>query len=258
MDAIITAGGIPQPGEPLYEYTQGQCKALLDIGGKPMIQWVLDAVCGSRFVENLVIIGLPPDSPIVCDKVGAFIPNQGGMLQNIKAGVEKVLELNPNAKHVLAVSSDIPGITSTMVDWVINKALETDDDLYYNVITKETMEARYPNSNRSYIKLKGAQVCGGDMNIIRATTVTGNEELWEKIIAARKNAFKQASLLGYDTLILLLLRMISLENGVKMASRRLKIKGRVLVCPFAEVGMDVDKPHQLELMRADFAQRVAA
>ena len=29
MDAIVTAGGIPQPGEPLYEYTQGKSKALL-------------------------------------------------------------------------------------------------------------------------------------------------------------------------------------------------------------------------------------
>ena len=40
MDAIVTAGGIPMPGEPLYEYTNGSPKALLDIAGKPMIQWV--------------------------------------------------------------------------------------------------------------------------------------------------------------------------------------------------------------------------
>jgi NDP-sugar pyrophosphorylase family protein len=44
MDAIVIAGGIPEPGDPLYEYTQGQPKALLDIAGKPMVQWVLDAL----------------------------------------------------------------------------------------------------------------------------------------------------------------------------------------------------------------------
>ena len=26
-----------------------------------------------------------------------------------------------------------------------------------------------------------------------------------------------------------------------------------MVCPFAEIGMDVDKPHQLEMMRADLS-----
>jgi len=35
----------------------------------------------------------------------------------------------------------------------------------------------------------------------------------------------------------------------------LSIKGRAIVCPYAEVGMDVDKPHQLAIMRADLAKR---
>ena len=44
MDAIVIAGGVPKPEDPLYEYTQGQPKALLDIAGKSMVQWVLDAL----------------------------------------------------------------------------------------------------------------------------------------------------------------------------------------------------------------------
>ncbi len=27
MDAVVTAGGIPQPDEPLYAYTQGRLKS---------------------------------------------------------------------------------------------------------------------------------------------------------------------------------------------------------------------------------------
>ena len=34
------------------------------------------------------------------------------------------------------------------------------------------------------------------------------------------------------------------------------VRGRAIVCPYAEVGMDVDKPHQLEIMRADLQKRV--
>ena len=255
MDAIITAGGIPQTGEYLYEETKGGHKALLDIAGKPMIQWVLDALSEAITIEHAVIIGLPDNSGVTCPKVVAYIPNQGGMLDNIKAGVKKVVELNPQAQHVLLVSSDLPGITGKTVDWVVNTSLQTDDDVYYCVITRPVMEGRYPGSNRSYTHLKDMDVCGGDMNVIRTMTVTENDELWRRIIASRKSVLKQAALIGYDTLILLLLRAIDIDGAVKRASRRLKVKGRGIVCPYAEVGMDVDKPHQLAIMRADLSKR---
>ena len=257
MDAIITAGGIPKPGDPLYSETQGKPKALVEVAGKPMVQWVLDAITGAHDVGTIVIVGLDPDSGLYCDRPVQFLPNQGGMINNIRSGIEYIKTEKTDAHHILTVSSDIPAITSEMVDWMIRTTMETDHDLYYSVIRREVMEARFPNSNRSYIHLRGMDVCGGDMNVIRALTVTGNDELWEKIVEARKSALRQASLIGYDTAILLLLRLISLERGVKMASKRLNIAGRVIDCPYAEVGMDVDKPHQLEIIRDDLVQRIA-
>jgi GTP:adenosylcobinamide-phosphate guanylyltransferase len=258
MDAIVTAGGIPEPEDVLYPYTQGQPKALLDICGKPMVQWVLDALSGAETIDNVVVIGLEANAKLTCAKPLAFMPSQGGMLDNIRKGVMKVLEINPQAQFVLLVSSDIPAITPEMVDWAVSAALETDEDVYYNLITREVMEARFPTSKRSYVRLKDMEVCGGDMNVIQSKMVTENDEIWEKIIASRKNAFKQAALLGYDTLLLLLFRLITLEGAVKKVTRRLNLSGRAILSPYAEIGMDVDKPHQLEIMRADLAKRLPA
>ena len=256
MDAIVTAGGIPQPGEPLYPYTQGGYKALLDVAGKPMIQWVLDALASARKVEKVIVIGIPPETQLSCSKISAVLPNQGDMLENIRLGIKTMLELNPAAHHILVVSSDIPAITPDMVDWVVDATMQTDDDVYYNVIEQKVMESRYPGSKRSYTKLKDVAVCGGDMNVVRAMTVISNEKIWSRIIASRKNVFKQAALIGYDTLILLLLRAITLKEGVRTVASRLKITGRAILCPFAEVGMDIDKPHQLEIIRLDLANQV--
>lgn len=256
MDAIVAAGGVPQPGEPLYEYTQGGYKALLDVAGKPMIQWVLNALDEAATVDQIVVIGLPEGTGVTCSKCIAYMPDQGEMLDNIRAGVKKMLALNPGTQHVLSVSSDIPAVTVEAINWVVQAALETDHDLYYNLITRQVMEARFPSSRRSYTRIKGMEVCGGDVNVIRAITVAYNEELWQRIIAARKNVFKQAALIGYDVLLLLLLRAITLDNGVKIASKRLGIKGRAILCPYAEVGMDIDKPHQLEILRADLTYRI--
>jgi len=93
------------------------------------------------------------------------------------------------------------------------------------------------------------------MNLIKTSLVTQNVELWNKLVASRKNVFKQAALIGYDTLFLLLFRLVDLDGAVKKATKRLHLTGRAVVCPYAEVGMDVDKPFQLELVRADLSSK---
>jgi GTP:adenosylcobinamide-phosphate guanylyltransferase len=256
MDAIVTAGGTPQPEDLLYPFTQGEPKALLDICGKPMIQWVLDALSSAEMVDRVVVNGLPETSGIICSKVAAFIPDQGEMLDNIRAGARKILELNPAARHVLIVSSDIPAITAESVDWVVKTVMQTDDDVYYNVITRQAMESRYPDSRRSYVRLQDIEACGGDMNAARVSILTESHSFWDQIVASRKNAFKQAALIGYDTLVLLLLRKLTMDKAVQRVARRLNMTGRAIVCPYAEVGMDIDKPNQLEILRADLAKRM--
>lgn len=257
MDAIVTAGGVPQPGEPLYEYTRGISKALLDVSGKPMIQWVLDALTAASTIDRVLIMGLPAESEISCPKLVSYLPSQGDMVANIRAGISELLRINPQAQHVLLASSDIPCITSEMVDWVVKTTMQTDEDAYYNVISRQVMEKRFPTSNRSYIKLKDVEVCGADMNVVATRLVTTNDEIWINLVSARKNALKQAALLGFDTLFLLLLHAITLEAAVNKVTKRLNITGRAILCPYAEVGMDIDKPHQLEILRADLAQQRA-
>jgi GTP:adenosylcobinamide-phosphate guanylyltransferase len=258
MDAIVTAGGIPTPDEPLYEYTQGENKALLDIAGKPMIQWVLDALEKASMVNNVVIVGLPEDSGVYSSKVVGYLPNQGEMLNNIRYGAEKIIEVNPKVNLVLSVSSDIPAVTSDMVDWLVNTAQQTDHDVYYNIITKDVMETRFPTSRRSYVHLKNMEVCGGDLNAFRAHAVLDKQDLWEKIVASRKSPLKQAALVGFDTLFLLLTRSLTVEEAEKKAAKRLGLKAHVLKCPYAEIGMDVDKPHQLQIMREELSRLVVA
>ena len=251
MDALVIAGGLSAPEEPLYPFTAGKPKAMMDICGKPMIQWVLDSLDRASKVDNVIIVGMPPQEELSCEKLLCYIPDQNSMLENIRTGVMKFLEVNPADRHIAVVSSDIPAIRPEHVDWVIETAMQTDTDVYYNVVKQPVMEARFPGSNRSYVHLKDMDICGGDLNVLRASIVTREGAFWERIIDSRKNALKQAALIGYDTLVLLLLRRLDLDGAIKKVTKRIRMSGRALVCPYAEIAMDVDKPHQLELMRAD-------
>jgi len=255
MDAIITAGGIPQPGDPLYAYSKGDSKALIDIAGKPMVQWVLDALGDAKQVNNVIVIGLSHKSGLTCKKPLHYISNQGRMLANIVAGVNKSIELNGKTEYVLLVSSDIPALKSGMVDWLVNTAMQTKDDLYYGVCPREVMEARFPTSRRTYTKLKDMEVCGSDINVIHVSMTTDHLDTWEELIGNRKSPLRQAAVIGWDTLFQLFTRQFTLQALVDRASERIGIKGRAILWSQAEPCMDVDKPHQLELMREDFARQ---
>jgi GTP:adenosylcobinamide-phosphate guanylyltransferase len=255
MDAIVTAGGIPRPEDPLYTYSHGDSKALIDVAGKPMIQWVLDALGGSKHVDNVIIIGLSPKNSLACKKPIYYLPNQGRMLSNIVAGVKKSLEFNKKNQYVLIVSSDIPTVKTEMVDWLIETCQETQDDLYYGVCPRAVMETRFPSSNRTWTHLKDMDVCGADMNVSHVRNATEHLEMWESLIGNRKSPLKQAGIIGYGTLFKLLTRQLTLEEAVSRVSERIGFKGRAIVWPHAEPCMDVDKPHQLEMLREDLANQ---
>jgi GTP:adenosylcobinamide-phosphate guanylyltransferase len=253
MDAIVTAGGIPQPKDPLYPYSNGKSKALIDIAGRPMVQWVLDALSDSREVDNVIIIGLSSTDGLTCKKPLHYIENKGRMLSNIVVGVNKSLELNKKNEYVLIVSSDIPTLKGEMVDWLVDTAMQTRDDIYYGVCPQEVMEARFPTSKRTYTHLSDMDVCGADVNIIHVNQVTQHLDTWEALIGNRKSPLRQAAVIGLDTLYQLWRRKFTLKQLEQRASERIGMKGRAIVWQHAEPCMDVDKPHQLELMRADLA-----
>lgn len=249
FDALLTAGGVPQPGESLYEFSQGRSKGLIDIGGKPMVQWVLDALSEAKTVGRVVIVGLSESDGLTCKKPLSYVPNQGEMLPNIRAGARKIVEQNPDAKYCLLVSSDTPAIIGEMVDWVANGMRIPEDEMLYNVIEKSVMESRFPNSMRTFTHLKDMDVCGGDLTPVAIDVILSNTGPWEKLSATRKSPLKQAALVGFDTLLLLLLRQLSLQDAARRASRSLGLRARAQTCPYAEIGMDVDKAHHLEVIR---------
>lgn len=253
MDAIVIAGGIPNPEDPLYSYVKGDAKALVDVAGKPMVQWVLDALGDSKRVDNVIVVGLSPKNQLSCKKPLHFLSNQGRMLTNIVAGINKSLQLDKKSKYVLIVSSDIPALKAHMVDWLVDAAMQTKDDLYYGICPRDVMEKRYPASKRTFTRLKNMEVCGSDINICHVRMATEHLDLWESLLGARKSPLRQASKLGLGLLFALFTRQLTLEQAVTQISARIGINGRAIVWPYAEPCMDVDKPHQLELLRADLA-----
>jgi len=250
MDVIILAGGASSD-DALNDLTGGKLKSMLEIAGQPMVQWVLDAVDNAPSVGTVVLIGIEDTSGLTCRKPLVTLPDGGSLITNIQQGAKTLQELHPDDSHVVSISADVPAITADIVEAMIKQYSAREVDIYYSVVEREVMEKRYPGSHRTYLKVKGAQVCGGDLNCFSKRAALDPNAIWKDLISLRKSPLKQAALIGLGTLLLLLLRQLTLDQAVKRVCKRLGITGKAIRVPFAEIGMDVDKPFQFEMVQAD-------
>jgi molybdopterin-guanine dinucleotide biosynthesis protein A len=251
MEAIITAGGISADDDPLYGRTGVAKKALIPLAGQPMINWVVKALVGSGLIDHLVIVGLRPDEVSFGAPSIHFIPSRDGLLDNVLAGVDKVREVSPAAKKILLCSSDIPLITPEIVCGFVEECGLQEADIYYAIVEEKTMEARFPGSKRTFVPFKGGRYTGGDIFLVDLAAAKGNVELFRSLTGSRKNYLAQARMLGLGFIIRFLLRLMTVHEAAEHARQRMNLNTRVVVTRFAELGMDLDKPHQYDLIKAD-------
>lgn len=254
MEAIVGAGGLAKPEDPLYELVGNRPKAMMPIGGKPMVQWVLDALAEARRIEQVIVVGLDESHGLTCgDKPIDYLPSVGGLFDNVNSALKHLDKQNNSERYTMFVSADIPLITSQMIDWLADQAnsITADLDLAYVIIRKAVMEKRFPNARRTYFRIKDGRYCGGDINIVNTRVVKGSNPVWNQVVEARKSFRKQVSLIGIKPLLLLLFGQMTIARGLKIIEERIGIQANIIETPYAEMGMDVDKPAQYQLARKE-------
>jgi CTP:molybdopterin cytidylyltransferase MocA len=259
MEAIVTAGGKIRPDDPLAEWTDVEKKALIPLAGKPMVVWVVEALHGSGLVDNIVVVGLKPDEVDLSAFPVHFVDPVGGMIDNILAALARAREINPTARKMMLVSSDIPLITPEIVRGYVEECGSQEADIYYTVVEQKTMEARFPGSERTFVPfLKDGNFSGGDMILGDVTSPERtNVEIFRSLTSLRKNYFKQARLAGFGFIIKFLLCMMTLDQVAERVSEIVHLDVRAVNTRYAELGMDLDKPHQYEMIKSILEERQA-
>jgi len=197
MDAIITAGGLNRGDDPLYEVTGIEKKALIPLAGKPMINWVAEALYGSGLVENIVIVGLQADEVDFGEMPVHLLDSAGGMIDNILVALAKVGEISPDTQKVLLASSDIPLINPDIVRGFVAECGDQSADVYYAIVEEKTMENRFPGSRRTFVPFKGGRFSGGDIFLADVSVPAKTDlDLFRALTGSRKNYWEQARLLG--------------------------------------------------------------
>lgn len=243
VDAVVLAGS-PNSG-PLKECSSVQHEALIPIGPKVMVEYVVEALLNARQIRNVLVIGPEAElSPLLTRERVSVAGSAGGIMQNIEAGLNRL----SGEKRVLLVTSDIPMLTSRAVDDFLAMCRDMSGDFYYPVISRKIIEARFPSTRRTYVPLKEGVFTGGNLFIINPAKFKMCVENGQKLINNRKSPLGLCRLLGLGFVFKFLSRTLTLAEAEKKVSELLGIRGVVVISSFPEIGVDVDKPADLEVV----------
>lgn len=243
--ALVLAGGLA--GADLHAYTGVRNKALIDINGKPMLRYVVDALTEAEHVDEIVVIGPPEElGPALAGLPVTVVPDTGNMIDNIRAGAAHVAHNRP----MLISSSDIPLLTGPVVDAFLELCFKRPADLYYSIVEREVNERKYPLVKRTYVSLAEGTFTGGNLFMVDPAIVEPVAPKAREFIANRKRPLRMARLLGLGFLIKLLLRVLSIPELEAKIGKLWGVRGAAIICPYPEIGIDVDKPDDVQLVRA--------
>ncbi|VBB06559.1 nucleotide-diphospho-sugar transferases [Lucifera butyrica] len=243
-DALILAGG--QNNKQLSRFSSQSYEALIDIDGKPMVTFVVNALLQSRQVGRILVIG-PARELGQCGFPSSVIIVEGGatIMDTIALGMEAL----GHSDKVLVATADIPLLTADAVDDFIGQCSGGTADLYYPVVPKEVNERHYPGNQRTYVRLKEGVYTGGNLFLVDPRIVPHCMDLARKIIDNRKRPFKLCQMLGWTFVFRFLAGTLRLREVERRVSELLHIRGAVIQSHYPELGIDVDKPSDLEMVR---------
>jgi GTP:adenosylcobinamide-phosphate guanylyltransferase len=251
FDAIVLAGYDPERPHGLSAAHNEPHKVLIPVSGRPMLKRVLDALHATPRIDTCVVVGFET-SPFAPDETMPgpvhYIANQGSIYNNLIAAFDDLGARQSHDHHVLLVSADVPLLEAQHVSWFLDACEPGDKDLYMSIVEKEVMERTFPTSTRTYVPLREGRFCNGELFLARISAALYRQDIYQDIIARRKSTLRQVQLLGPVLLLKFLFRRLTLADVLDFVRRRIKIEAAAVPLPFAETGMDVDKPSQLALV----------
>lgn len=237
MHAILLAG---QPNRGLLRADHPQdYEAEIPVGGRPMADWILDALAAAPSVTSIGMVG-----PASLKRDGVVLaPMAGDMFGNILEGLSTAPE---GTEYVLFVTGDIPWVTPQVIEAFL-QAAPGGVDVVYPVIPKEIAEARFPGTKRTYVRFREGVFTGGNLFVARSDAVPRLKERAEVLLAHRKSPVALARDVGLGLLLKLVTGRLTLPEAERRVGGLLGIRGRAVIFPHAEAGVDVDKPEDLLL-----------
>jgi len=229
-------------------------KALLDINGRPMISYVLDAAEGAASITDIYVVAnnvMEIEQGLV--KTGRnfkrirFVEGGASPVNSVLKTVEALRPAFP----ILVMTGDNPLLTARVLDDFCTRSLrEEGADVTFALATMSRLRAEYPGGRRTFVKLKGEGYSGCNLYALLGPKALEAARYWLKVEADRKRTLAMIAGLGFGTFLGVLTRTITLDQALARVSPVLGAVIRPIQASEPRVAIDVDRPEQADMVRA--------
>ena len=244
FNALILAG--TKKKGPLEISENVDNKALIMLNGRPMIDYIVDALNSSENIDKILVVGPKNELyPYIGKKVEEILNPGNSILENMEIG----LNYFNSADSLLLLTSDIPLITPEAIDEFLRICTKRKACIGYPIITKENIIKNYPETERTYVKMKEGIFCGGNITFFKPDVFFQNKELIQELFNNRKDNWKNAKILGLKIILKFLFKTLTLKEVEKRVTDMLGYNSIAAMVSYPEIMIDLDKPSDLKLIR---------
>jgi len=249
VDAVVLAGR--RNAGRLASVSDVAWEALIPVAGRPMVQWVIEALEGSESVSRILLVGAPEvQSAVRGKKVSAVTPGVD-LLTSLSRGIRASNRSCP----VLVVTGDLPLLTPEAVEDFLDQCSETSAEFYYPIISKQLNEAKYPGMRRTYGRVRDGTFTGGNIVLVEPAAFYRCYDRIAAFVRHRKNPLRQASLLGWTFTVRLLAGTLTVEQVERRVREIFGVRAVAVWARYPEIAVDVDKPSDLQLVNSVLSGR---
>jgi GTP:adenosylcobinamide-phosphate guanylyltransferase len=251
FQAVVLAGD-RGPDDPVARRAGVPCKALVPVGGRPMLLRVLDALAGSGAVAGVTLVGPRQAQLDACPELArridagelAWLPPQPSPSLSAMAALERL----PADRPVLLTTADHALLQSAWVDAFCAGALGSGKDAVVGLAAHARVQAAFAQSRRTALRFRGGAYCG--CNLFAFLTPAGRRApaFWRHIEQQRKKPHRLAAALGLGTLLAYLGGWLTLQGGLERLSRRVGAQLGAVLLDDPRAAVDVDTVADFELV----------
>ena len=251
ITAVVLAGSRPG-SDPLAAAFGTDLKALVPIGGKPLVRWPVEALLASpRFAEVRVLAQEP-------ERIAEALPANPKLrveksADTIAATLERLC-FDPAVHWPLFVTTaDHVLLDEGMIDEFCD--LGEMADIAIGVVEHDNLMRRLPKSQRTWVRFRSGAYSGANMFLLGGKTVLPALELWRSVEQDRKKGWALLWAFGPMNLLGAVLRLRTIHQTLDSIGSRIgaKVEAVDLSDPLAAV--DVDKLSDHDLVEALLAER---
>ena len=156
---------------------------------------------------------------------------------------------------ILVTTADHALLDDAMLQSFFAASNSSSADLSLALVPRSRIEARFPETRRTYLRFQGEAYSGANLFYFRSPAARGAAVFWQRVEGLRKRPWRIARAFGLRNLVRFLMRRLTLEEAFVQVSRVLGIRVEAIPLPQAEAAVDVDKLDDLVLVRKILAER---